>query len=78
MKSRKRFFGRWYVLSNEVGTILGVYGEALRDMAEDRAKKLRQEFPFARVDLNLVETARPSVGQNLSVIRKRSPLAKKR
>lgn len=52
-----------YVVLNEVGEVLGVYGAAIRDMAEALAQRLREEFPQERIEVAPIELPfRPAVG----------------
>jgi hypothetical protein len=58
----------WYVISNDIGGILAVYGSALRDMAEAKMAALQDEFPFAAFRLHyILNEQRPRVGQSISM-----------
>lgn len=59
---------QWYVLSNEIGTILAVYGSALSDMAVSQGEKLATEFPQSAIYLHNVTGNRPSVGGTISML----------
>ena len=56
----------WFVLSDEVGTILGVYESALLDMAKERAEKIIQETACP-VYLHHIVGDRPKVGNSIGM-----------
>lgn len=59
----------FYVLSNDVGTVLGVYGSAVVDHARERARKLVHEFarPIYLHCVLATYCDRPRVGQSISM-----------
>ena len=56
----------WHVVSNEVGTILSVWGEALLADAQ-RAAKAIQEKTGCATYLHHIKGDRPHVGQSISM-----------
>jgi len=56
----------WYVLSNKEGTILGVYGSALEDMARDRGREIASQTGCF-VALHTITGNRPSVHGTISM-----------
>lgn len=56
----------WHVVSNEVGTILGVYGEALLSEAQESARRISYESG-CRTYLHHVFCDRPHVGGSISM-----------
>lgn len=58
---------QWYVVSNEVGIILAVYGSALEDMALSKCKELADAFPESGIYLHNIVGNRPSVGGSISM-----------
>lgn len=60
----------WFVISNDVGDVLAVYGAALQDMADAKLASLQVEFPFAKFVLHrgvYASDNRPHVGQTISM-----------
>lgn len=58
----------WFILSNSDGIVLGVYGSALHDMATERGKAIKAEFPCCGIALHSITTKdRPFVGQSVSM-----------
>lgn len=60
----------WFMVSNDQGDVLAVYGAALRDMADAKIAALREEFPFAAFYLHYgvyTDDDRPRVGQTISM-----------
>lgn len=57
----------YYVLSNEDGVILGVYGSAIADMARENGGKIARQTA-CKVALHCVSLARrPHVGESVSM-----------
>jgi hypothetical protein len=56
----------YYVLSNEVGTILAVYGSALLSMAQDKAATIERQTG-CKVILHSIISNRPVVGGSISM-----------
>jgi len=55
----------WYVISNDIGTILAVYGNALGDEAREKAKDIAAQH--GPVFLHHVLANRPHVGGSISM-----------
>lgn len=56
-----------YLVLNETGCVLGVYGSAIRDMAVAQADKLRASFPMCSIRVvTRTLTIRPHVGDILA------------
>ena len=58
----------WWIVINGVGHILGVYGSALQDMAENHAQAIRDEWSWTRIDVKCIQRPqgeRPAVGQKV-------------
>lgn len=65
MKTRNALV-TWYVLSNEVGTILAVYGSALESEAVARGKDIANQTA-CKVALHFIGGKRPGVGGSISM-----------
>lgn len=57
---------KYFVLSNEIGTILAVYGSALHNTARERGQELKSQCG-ARVALHDVTGNKPSVYGTISM-----------
>lgn len=52
-----------FVVLNELGEVLGVYGSAIRSMADSLAQRLREQFPGSKIEVAPVELPfRPAIG----------------
>ena len=59
---------KWFVISNDTGVVLAVYGSVLQPEANAKLVSLREEFPLARFYLHFVlNSSRPRVGQAISL-----------
>jgi hypothetical protein len=56
----------WHVVSNEVGTILAVYGSALLSEAQEKARVIERQTGCATY-LHSIVGDRPSVGGSISM-----------
>ncbi len=56
----------WIVLSNEVGTVLAVYGSALETIATHKGKEIRERTGCA-VAMHKGTGTRPQVNQSISM-----------
>ena len=57
----------WHVITNETGTILGVYGEALLSDAQSLARRVERETGCATYRHTIENSRRPSVGESISM-----------
>jgi len=58
---------RWFVLSNEEGHILAVYGSALRSEADAKQTEIAKQTA-CRVFFHDILGPRPRVGQTISMV----------
>ncbi len=57
----------WFVVLNSDLVVLGVWGSALSDLADEQVSKVQQQFPSVGCSKRLVSTVkRPRVGSTLS------------
>lgn len=57
----------WYILSNDTGTILGVYGSALGDMARKRGQDIAEDTGCPMALHFIFNSKKPSVGMSISM-----------
>ena len=57
----------WYVLSNENGEILAVYGSALETMAKACADQIKQDTGIEPYWHHIFCANRPKIGQSISM-----------